>query len=263
MIRKFMEGVIDKFRKSESEVVNMQSDFDNQSSQNYKGRLFVVEGCDGSGKSTQLHLLRRYLEGKGYPVYFTTWNSSELVKNATKIAKKKNLLTPTTFCLIHASDFADRYEKQILPHLKAGYIVLADRYIYTAWARDAARGVEIDWVKNIYSFAIKPTAAFYFRAPLEISIDRILSGRPQLKFHEAGMDLKLSNNIEESFKIFQGLIKDQYDSMIENEGLIVIDATLKIEEQQRLFRKYIDEFLKDYTVPEYLSIIGKENTSQL
>jgi dTMP kinase len=215
----------------------------------YPGKLFVVEGCDGSGKSTQIYLLKKWLESKGYIVFFTEWNSSELIKESMKKAKKKNLLTPTTFSLMHASDFADRYEKLILPHLRAGYIVLCDRYIYTAFARDMARGCDADWVRNVYEFAVKPTTAFYFQAPLEVSISRILSGRPQLKYHEAGMDMGWSNDPVESFKIFQGIIKKNYDDMIDTENFVVINATESIEKQQVLVREIIQENLKGYKTP--------------
>ncbi|MCX7920779.1 MAG: dTMP kinase [Clostridia bacterium] len=215
----------------------------------YPGKLFVVEGCDGSGKSTQVYLLKKWLESKGYIVFFTEWNSSELIKESTKKAKKKNLLTPTTFSLMHVSDFADRYEKLILPHLRAGYIVLCDRYIYTAFARDMARGVDADWVRNVYDFAVKPTGAFYFQAPLEISVQRILAGRPQLKYHEAGMDMGWSTDPVESFKIFQGIIKQNYDNMIEEEGFMVIDATQPIEKQQAIVRELIEEKLQGYKSP--------------
>jgi dTMP kinase len=215
----------------------------------FKGRLFVVEGCDGSGKSTQIYLVKKWLESKGYIVFFTEWNSSELVKASTKKAKKKNLLTPTTFSLMHASDFADRYEKLILPHLRAGYIVLCDRYIYTAIARDMARGCDYDWVSNMYNFAVTPTLAFYFQAPLDISISRILAGRPQLKYHEAGMDMGWSNDPVESFKIFQGIIKSNYDNMIEKENFVVIDATNSIEEQQKNVREIILQSMEGYKPP--------------
>ena len=216
---------------------------------NYPGKLFVVEGCDGSGKSTQVYLLKKWLESKGHIVFFTEWNSSELIKESTKKAKKKNLLTPTTFSLMHASDFADRYEKLILPHLRAGYIVLCDRYIYTAFARDMARGCNPEWAKNLYDFAVKPSAAFYFQAPLEVSVSRILAGRPTLKYHEAGMDMGWSKDPVESFKIFQGIIKENYDAMIEQEGLIVIDATETIEQQQIKVRKIVEEKLVGYKPP--------------
>jgi dTMP kinase len=217
----------------------------------YPGRLFIVEGTDGSGKSTQIYLLKRWLEDNGYPVFFTEWNSSELIKAATKRAKKKNLLTPTTFSLIHACDFADRYEKMMLPHLRAGYIVLADRYIYTAYARDMARGCDPEWVKSLYSFAVKPTISFYFQTPLETSLQRILSGRPQLKFHEAGMDLGLSSDPVESFRMFQGMIKAHYDHMIGDEHFQVIDATLTVEEQQAQVRRLVQARLDDYEVPPH------------
>ncbi|MDP4093013.1 MAG: dTMP kinase [Bacillota bacterium] len=215
----------------------------------YPGKLFVVEGCDGSGKSTQIYLLKKWLESEGNIVFFTEWNSSELVKESTKKAKKKNLLTPTTFSLMHASDFADRYEKLILPHLRAGYIVLCDRYIYTAYARDMARGCDPDWVRNVYDFAVKPTAALYFQAPLDISVSRILAGRPELKYHEAGMDMGWSNDPVESFKIFQGIIKKNYDEMIDEEDFIVMDATTSIEEQQVRVREIIKEKLVEYKSP--------------
>ena len=215
----------------------------------YPGKLFVVEGCDGTGKSTQIYLLKKWLESKGYIVFFTEWNSSELIKESMKKAKKKNLLTPTTFSLMHASDFADRYEKLILPHLRAGYIVLCDRYIYTAFARDMARGCNPDWVRNVYEFAVKPSAAFYFQAPLDVSISRILAGRPQLKYHEAGMDMGWSNDPVESFKIFQGIIKKNYDDMIEEEDFVVINASESIEKQQTSVREIIQEQLKGYKIP--------------
>src|ERR687890_2087831 len=117
------------------------------------GRLIAVEGLDGSGKSTQIYLLKRWLELEGVKVFFSEWNSSTLVKSATSKGKKRELLTPTTFSLIHATDFADRYERQLVPLLRAGYIVLCDRYIFTAFARDAVRGVDRDWVQQLYSFA--------------------------------------------------------------------------------------------------------------
>src|SRR6266567_7585175 len=168
----------------------------------YPGRLFVVEGVDGSGKSTQIALLRQWLISEGYTVFFSEWNSSPLVKKTTSKGKKKQLLTPTTFCMIHATDFADRTEHDIIPPLKAGAIVLADRYIYTAFARDVARGVDRKWVRDLYAFAGKPDAAFYFRVPIDVAVGRILTGRTELKYYEAGMDLGLSNDPHESFKLF-------------------------------------------------------------
>src|SRR5512136_2002081 len=135
------------------------------------------------------------------------------------------MFTPTTFSLIHATDFADRAESYILPLLKAGAIVCADRYAFTAFARDVARGVSRRWVRNLYRFAIRPDLAFYFRVPLDVAIERILGGRSAIKYYEAGMDLGLSRNTEESFRIFQGRILDEYEAMAEEVGFHVIDAT--------------------------------------
>jgi len=209
----------------------------------FPGRLFIVEGIDGSGKSTQLSLLHKWLESEGYVVSSSEWNSSPLVRDVTRRGKKKEMLTPMTFSLIHATDFAERTEHQITPPLKASAVVLADRYIYTAFARDVARGVHPEWVRGLYGFAVKPTVAFYFRVPLDVAMKRILGGRDALKFYEAGMDLDLSDDIEESFRIFQGRIVEEYEKMVEEFGLVAIDATLSIEEQQAQMRQIVTEAL--------------------
>ena len=210
----------------------------------YPGRLFVVEGTDGSGKSTQLGLLYQWLKAEGYPVFFSEWNSSPLVKNTTRRAKRRRLFTPTTFSLLHATDFADRTERDILPPLKAGAIVLADRYIYTAFARDGARGCDPSWLREVYKFAVKPTVAFFFRAPLDVAISRIVLGRPSLKFYEAGLDMGWEDDPQESFTLFQGRILAEYDRMVDEFGLTVIDATRSIEAQQREMRAIITQHLK-------------------
>ena len=202
-----------------------------------KGKLIIVEGIDGSGKSTQIHLLDKWLRFNNKPAFLSEWNSSEIVKNITSRGKKKEQLTPTTFSLLHATDFADRYERNIFPLLRAGYTVLADRYIYTAYARDIVRGCNPLWIKKLYSFALKPDITFYFRVPVDIAAGRILSGRPKLKYYEAGMDLNLSNDIYESYRIFQSRIIEQYDKMTTSENFTVIDGTLNIEKQQELVRE--------------------------
>ena len=208
------------------------------------GKLFVVEGIDGSGKSTQLDLLRKWLIAQGYIASFTEWNSSPLVRDTTRTGKANRLLTPLTFSLIHAADFADRLERTILPPLRAGAIVLADRYIYTAFARDAARGVDRNYVRKIYRFAPKPTGAFYFDVPLKEALSRILAGRPQLKYYEAGMDLGLSDDPYESFEMFQGRIRDEYLSIVGECGLQVIDATLPISHQQAKVREHVQKHIQ-------------------
>jgi dTMP kinase len=217
---------------------------------NFRGKLIIVEGIDGSGKSTQLQLAKRHLEARGLKPFFTEWNSAELVKAVTKRGKKKMSLTPMTFSLLHATDFAHRLVHNILPPLKAGMIVLADRYVFTAFARDVVRGCDREWVRRIYQFAPRPDRAFYFNVPIDVSISRVLSGRAKIKDYEAGMDLKLATDHVESFKIFQSRILKEYQSIVGEYGLTEIDATLSIGEQQRIVREYVDETLADYQPPE-------------
>jgi dTMP kinase len=205
------------------------------------GVLIAVEGLDGSGKSTQIHLLHEWLYGLRLRVHFTEWNSSSLVKNATRRGKRKQLLTPTTFSVIHATDFADRYERQILPMLKGGYIVLCDRYIFTSFARDAVRGCDPEWVRRMYGFARIPDYTLYFRLPLDTALGRILEGRPQLKYFEAGMDLGLSADIHESFRLFQGRVMEQYEGLAQEFAFTVIDATRNVHDQQQDVRRIIGE----------------------
>ncbi len=201
--------------------------------------MIIVEGIDGSGKSTQLALLSQWLRSQELAVAFSEWNSSDLVRGTTRRGKKKQMFTPTTFSLIHATDFADRLERYILPLLKAGAVVCADRYAYTAFARDVARGVTRQWVRNLYRFAVRPNLAFYFRVPLDVALDRILGGRSAIKYYEAGMDLALSRDVEESFRIFQSRILDEYDAMAAEMGFHIIDATQSIEEQQQQMRSIV------------------------
>jgi len=205
----------------------------------FPGKLFVVEGIDGSGKSTQLILLHQWLKAEGFGVVFSEWNSSPLVRDITKRGKKKQMLSPATFSLIHSTDFADRMERNIIPLLKAGAVVLCDRYIYTAFARDVARGMDPKWVRELYSFAAKPTAAFYFRVPLETAIQRLLDGRSGFKYYEAGMDLGLSADTEESFRLFQGRIIEEYEKMVPEFELTVVDATQAIEVEQAQMRQIV------------------------
>lgn len=205
----------------------------------YPGRLIAVEGLDGSGKSTQIYLLKRWLETQKLRVFFSEWNSSELVKSATSKGKKQELLTPTTFSLIHATDFADRYERHLLPLLRAGYLVLCDRYIFTAFGRDIVRGCPPQWVRDMYGFAALPDLTFFFKADLEVSLSRILDGRPQLKYFEAGMDLRLSTDPYESFRIFQGRILEQYLAMSSEFKFLQVDANQSIEEQQNIVRTLV------------------------
>jgi dTMP kinase len=220
----------------------------------YPGRLFVVEGVDGSGKSTQMTLLAQWLRSEGFPVIFSEWNSSTVVKATTSRGKRRRLLTPLTFSLIHATDFADRTDREIVPSLKAGAIVLADRYVYTAFARDVVRGVPPRWVRSLYGFAVPPSQAFYFRVPLETALRRILSSRPKLKYYEAGLDLHPHLDSEESYRIFQGRLVEEYDRIVEEFGLTVMDASQPVEVQQRILRRTIRPHLEGMRKVNYASV---------
>lgn len=226
----------------------------------YRGKLIVVEGIDGSGKSTQLALLSQWLRSQEIAVAFSEWNSSSLVRGTTQRGKKKQMFTPTTFSLIHATDFADRSERYLVPMLKAGAVVCADRYAFTAFARDVARGVSRRWVRNLYSFAVRPSIAFYFRVPLDVALNRILGGRAALKYYEAGMDLGLSRDVEESFRIFQSRILDEYEAMSREVGFHVIDATQSIEDQQREMREIVLAQIGDSLKDGVLRVpVGREH----
>lgn len=217
----------------------------------FPGRLIAVEGIDGSGKSTQIHLLQRWLEQLRLKVFLSEWNSSELVKSATSRGKKTHLLTPTTFSLIHATDFADRYERQLLPLLRAGYLVLCDRYIFTAFARDVVRGCPSEWVRGLYSFAALPDLTFFLRAHLETSLARILNGREELKYFEAGMDLRLSVDPQESYRLFQGKLLEQYLAMSNEFKFHVLDAGQVVEAKQAVMRRLVADRvpLEHYRAP--------------
>jgi dTMP kinase len=209
----------------------------------YPGKLFVVEGIDGSGKTTQLGLLAKWLSAEGHRVFVTEWNSSALVKAATRTGKKQTALTPMTFSLLHATDFADRQLYKIIPPLKAGMIVLADRYAYTAFARDVTRGVDRQWVRDLYSFAVRPDLALYFRVPIEVSVDRLMARRVKLKYYEAGLDMGWATQPAESFRLFQGKVLDEYDALVDEFGLQVVEASGSIMSQQRIVRRLVAPLL--------------------
>jgi dTMP kinase len=155
-----------------------------------------------------------------------------------------------TFSLLHATDFADRLLYKIIPPLKAGMIVLADRYAYTAFARDVTRGVDRQWVRELYSFAVRPDLALYFRVPIDVSLDRLMARRVKLKFYEAGLDLGWSANPIESFRLFQGKVLDEYERIGEEFGMQVVDAVLSITVQQRLVRALVSPHLRVEAAPE-------------
>ena len=208
-----------------------------------KGKLIVVEGIDGSGKSTQIDLLTKWLRTQGKLVYFSEWNSSPLVKSTTRLGKQEKMFTPTSFSLLQATDFVHRWENHILPMLKVGAIVLADRYAFTAYARDVARGVDPEWVRNLYSFALMPDLVMYFRIPLDTAVERILSSRAKIKYYEAGMDLGLSKDKLTSFRMFQKKVIQQYERMVPEFNFVVIDGATSVEKQQKEVRAAVKGIL--------------------
>jgi dTMP kinase len=148
-----------------------------------------------------------------------------------------------TFSLLHATDFADRLLYKIIPPLKAGMIVLADRYTYTAFARDVTRGVDRQWVRELYSFAVRPDLALYFKVPIDVSVDRLTARRVKLKFYEAGMDMGWSTSPTDSFRIFQGKVLEEYERLVDEFGLQVVDASGSITQQQRTVRQLVAPLL--------------------
>lgn len=210
----------------------------------FPGVLIVVEGIDGSGKSTQLELMHSWLMQEGYDVFYTEWNSSKLIRSTTKRGKDDRILTPLTFSLIHCTDFSDRLERTIIPPLQAGMVVLADRYVHTAYCRDVVRGVDREWVRDLYSFAVLPDLTFYFKVPLDVALQRIFRDRPALKYYEAGMDLGWSRDPAESFRKFQAGVIEEYERLAKEHGMVVVQGDQSIERQQRRIRKTVVEMFE-------------------
>src|SRR3989442_3290374 len=189
----------------------------------YPGKLIAIEGTDGVGRSTQIQLLREWLEVKGYGVVETGWTRSPLMQPTIELAKSSNTLNKLTFVLLYATDFADRLEKEIIPALKAGFVVLSDRYIFSALARAGVRGVDRSWLRALYGFAITPHMVFYLKLDVDTLIRRVLEARG-MDFWESGMDLKGGDDIYDSFRSYQNNLLREYNSMSEELGFRVLEA---------------------------------------
>ena len=209
----------------------------------YPGRLIAAEGLDGSGKSTQLRLLQFWLQAEGHEVVITELLPSKLIKRALKAGKQQGSMDPLLLSILHAADFAEMYERDIVPALQRGAVVLADRYVYTAVARDLARGVERAWIEDIYRFAVRPDLDIYFQISADQSLERTMSHRARLKYYQAGMDLGLSHNPVESFRAFQQRILYEYEYMLATYDLLQLDATLPVKQQQRFLRTAVEKKL--------------------
>src|SRR5437588_8537546 len=209
----------------------------------YPGKLFVVEGTDGVGRSTQIQLLREWLEVKGYGVVETGWTRSPLMQPTIEIAKSSNTLNKLTFVLLYATDFADRLEKEIIPALKAGFVVLPDRYIFTALARAGVRGTDRTWLRSLYGFAIAPHLVFYLNIDVKTLIGRVLASRG-MDFWESGMDLKHGDDIYDSFRAYQNRLLREYASMADEFHFRVLDARRSVEKIQDELRRQVGAFLE-------------------
>lgn len=209
----------------------------------YEGLLIVIEGTDGSGKSTQLELLKNSIQAQSYGVMVSEWKTSRLIANVIDEAKDRNLLNATTYSLLYASDFADRLENQIIPALKSGFIVLLDRYYYTALARDVVRGQDIEWVKNLYDYAPEPDLIFYLDMPVDVLLKRII-GTTGLDFYESGRDMGFSTDFYKSFEIYQKKCLEQYNNMKSEYNFKSIDGTLPIKEIHNIMNAEVQKILK-------------------
>src|SRR3982751_2701348 len=208
----------------------------------YPGKIIAIEGTDGVGRSTQIRLLREWLEVQGYGVIETGWTRSELMQPTIEVAKGSNTLNKLTFVLLYATDFADRLEKEIIPALKAGFVVLSDRYIFTALARAGVRGVDRQWLRNLYGFAIAPHMVFYLKIDVDKLIGRVLESRG-MDFWESGMDLKTGDDIYESFRTYQQRLLREYASMADEFHFRVLDARRRVDKIQEELRTQVGAFL--------------------
>lgn len=208
----------------------------------YEGLLVVIEGTDGSGKSTQLELLKKSIQAQSYGVMVSEWKTSRLIANVIDDAKDRNLLNATTYSLLYAADFADRLENQIIPALKSGFIVLLDRYYYTALARDVVRGQDIEWVKNLYDYAPEPDLVFYLDMPVDVLLKRII-GTTGLDFYESGRDVGFSTDFYKSFEIYQKKCLEQYNNMKAEYNFKSIDGTLSIKEIHEIMNDEVQKIL--------------------
>ena len=193
-----------------------------------EGKLIVLEGTDGVGRSTQIQLLRRWLEDEGYAVSDTGFRRSPLTQAGLESARTGHTLSPLTMSYFYATDFADRLENQIIPALKAGFVVLSDRYFYSVMARDIVRGADRDRERSLYGFALKPDLVMYLRADVDTLIARLVHGRG-FDYWESGMDIRCADNIYDSFVSYQGRLLEEFDKMAGEYAFVTIDATRPIQ----------------------------------
>jgi dTMP kinase len=208
-----------------------------------RGHLIAIEGTDGVGRSTQINLLRPWLELEGYAVSNTGWTRSPLLSGTINEAKAGHQLTVTTFSLLYAADFADRLEHEILPALQAGFIVIADRYMYTAFARNSVMGADRRWTREVFGMALVPDLVLYLDIDLETLVPRVVRGKG-MDYWESGMHLALGTDLFDSFQHYQRGLIGQYQKLAQEFGFVTIDAREPIEDVQNELRRHIADYLK-------------------
>jgi dTMP kinase len=208
------------------------------------GKLIVLEGTDGVGRSTQIQLLRRWLEDEGFAVSDTGLRRSPMTQPGMDAAKLGHTLSRLTMSLFYATDFADRLENQIIPALKAGFYVLSDRYLFSIIARDIVRGANYDWAQKVYGFALKPDIVLYLKTDVSHLVSRMVYGRG-FDYWESGMDFHFAENLYDSFCKYQELLIEEYDRMAEEFSFTTIDANRPVQEVfedlKRSIRPLMDE----------------------
>jgi len=207
------------------------------------GNLLVIEGADGVGRSTHIGLLQGWLEGHGFAVSSTGLVRSALTRRGIQSAKEGHSFDRTTMSLFYATDLADRVEHEIVPALRSGFVVLADRYVYTTMARGAVRGLDRDWLARLYGFALVPRRVFFLRLDPDELIRRTLRRGGELDYWESGRDIGLAPDLYTSFRKYQTLILGEFDRMAELYGFTTIDASRTVEEVQAELRQEVAQLL--------------------
>ena len=208
------------------------------------GTLITLEGTDGVGRSTQVRLLKGWLEVQGYGVIETGWTRSELMSETIGAAKAGHNLNQLTFSLLYATDFADRLEKIVIPALRSGFVVLADRYMYTAFARSVVRGADPGWIRSVFGFALVPDLVLHLRIDVDSLVPRVLRGR-SMDYWESGMDMHLGSDPYESFRKYQRKLIREYNRMSREFGFVNLDATLPIDAIQEKVRAKVKALLDE------------------
>jgi dTMP kinase len=209
-----------------------------------EGKLIVIEGADCSGRSTQVALLKEWLESNGHAVLDTGLRRSDLVGEAIEEAKKGHTLGKKTLSLLYTTDFADQLENKIIPAMKAGYIVLADRYMFTLMVRDLVRGADKAWLRELFGFALVPDQIFYLSVEPDLLLHRALLKYGQLDYWESGMDVCLSSDMFDSFKQYQSDLRSKFDELDMDYGFDKIDGSKSPDEIQAYIRKKVSALLK-------------------